>query len=148
MKYLLSIVALMLFASGVAAQHKVRVISEDRLSETVGDSLKARIGSTSRYSLIENIDSREEINVGVNCLPIETRSVKALVCAVTIYVFPADLRGLVSPLNSGIYMAPTSAELAEDAFEGFVRYTTDEQLRDATQRLRNAANWSCGKAAQ
>jgi hypothetical protein len=131
-------IACLFLAQAATAQTPKKVsvaVEDDPASQLVGSQLKAKIGSTSRYTIVT--DASFEILLSVSCLPSKTTGGYELgvFCSssVMMYPFPSGLSELLT--GNRIACDSTGQYCAEGLFENFVEGTQDEKLKQATAAL-------------
>jgi len=129
-------------ASVAQAQSPRRVIFEpgDEDASNVILAFKARVAATTRYQLLDAVEEKPELFVGVYCLGV-TGQRDTYICHYDVHYFAEDdsrfggLMRLFSLDLSGGMASGRSAEIAEHFFQSFVLRTTDSKLKSERDDL-------------
>lgn len=129
-------VLLALFVPNVSGQGKpalaVNVFSETEDSKRIAQSISARIGSTTRYT----VSTSGPLWLDIMCFTMEsiaispaTQGMDGYVCFYQVFYYPVELAPFDSVLGTQKAITGKFAVVVEDIFDEFVSETSDERLK-------------------
>lgn len=142
---------LLVAANPACAKHRVKIdveVSDDKIKNTVQDSIKARLSSTERYTITDS-DEAMELHMEVNCLVLENDAgiKNGIVCSSEADYYPYHGSPVSIRLETAGHMAVSgireSSFLIEKLTDHFLNATTDSELVARKTFLRNSVQLLC-----
>jgi hypothetical protein len=130
----------LLLAHSAQAQTKhvfISGASDSEFKKDVLNGLKARIGGTSRFDIVDSA-VKAELYVEINCLDGEkvVRSPGGI-CAYSITYYPDEMNGLSMPVyGPGMVSSPDSTYVSEAMFQKFMEQSTEKNLAETRKLLK------------
>jgi hypothetical protein len=131
-------------AFGQGKVMSVYVSAEDnQVSKDVADMFRGKVGSTLRYSLVNDLVSAR-ITVDILCVS----ATHGTACTSIVTYYPVASKGLSAMLTPQIALGPNDY-VTQSLFDSFVTSSSDEQLLQAERILKVSTDsfWATGHAA-
>lgn len=129
--------------SGIVAKaqtHEVFVFAGNEIEQPIINALKAKIGATTRYVLVDRANFGA-IWVGVNCLAVGQE--RGYVCSYHTTYFPASIHPFTTTGPGNMFTGSDRLSIAEMIFEDFVKGTSDKEIEASISSRRNEVATFC-----
>jgi hypothetical protein len=147
----LIIAAILAVASPACAKIRVKVnaeVSDDKIKNTLQESMKSRLNSTERYTVTDS-DVDMELLMQVDCVVLENEGgiKNGIVCHSDVIYYPYKGSQLASRLEKAAHMAVSgireSSFVIEKLMDQFLNGTTDSELAARKKFVRSSIQLLC-----
>jgi hypothetical protein len=127
------------------AQHPVYIYGAAENPPSVVSAIRARIGGSSRYTLVNTFVEGELI---LNLVCIETKAHAGFVCAYGVNLYGKNTSPLGAVFGTThVAISPDEIKMGEDVFEDFVEDTSEDKIKKSEEQTRVGVAVFCMDAA-